>query len=331
MSKKVIDQELRSEISEISGIKDDETLDKVITACLNFKSTRALDTKNNIGVLAKIAENLNLIVKVSNYGMYTDLNEDYVLLLKCYKKYHKILKNELRSDFDIDDPVWMKCKHLTELELYFRDYSSYNTDLMRFEESKYQNIEALNIEHGTKSPKIPDEISSVITTAKSNISNFISSNIDKGHQYLNDFRYLIYRPEYYKLSLNDYDEICLNGIPIPSPKTQLDSIPNKMIRTIFNKDNAYNYFEFDVVSEKSFAGFFSHLKLDKDYQRAFFPNSRLSANKIYFRPKVMRDEIDDPAILARFDKFLEESGAPATRIERECNQNTEIDLSDIPF
>ncbi|MBF1003177.1 MAG: hypothetical protein HXK93_02830 [Candidatus Nanogingivalaceae bacterium] len=325
--------ELIRKISEISNIADEEIINNIISTCLTYRKKYVQNIKNDIGVLAKIAEKLFLIIDTSDYGTYDSLNTNYVILSNYYTQYHNELKSILKSDFSIKTPVWMKCNHLLALQNYFKDYNSYNFDYDLFmkEKSIFKDIVSFNIIKGTENPKIPEKIDNLLKNTDVEVSNLISQRYNDDPNHFSKFKNIIYQPDYYELTVDIDNRICLNGIPISSRKPNALSNPDRMIDTMFKKENSNNYFSFDIKTERAFTAYFNEIGLTSEYRKIFFPNSKFKANKIFFKPFVKRDEILDKEILSKFDKFLKENGAPATIIPIEEKEEEILDLSDLPF
>lgn len=330
MDEKLSKEELSKKISEVSNINDPEIIDKVINLCLTYRHQRTLDIKNDIGVITKIAEMLFLIFKISQYGRHLELNENYILLANHYKNYHDALKLQITSSFDIEDPLWIKAGHLKAVEQYFYNSSIYHEDIILTEESILHDILRLNLIHGTTTPDTPQNIASLLEKTNQNISDFLHNKLSDPSErsYFKEFENLIYMPEYYELTLNIHNQICLNGAPISSTKTQSFSNADKIIDTIFKNDNTGKFFSFNIKTNKTISSYFNHIGLVSEYRAVFFPNSRFSIDKIFFKSLVKRSEITDPQIIAKFDAFLKENNIPATKLPEDA---PELDLSDIPF
>ena len=87
-------------------------------------------------------------------------------------------------------------------------------------------------------------------------------------------------------------------------------IADKIIDTIFDKDNDNKFFSFNIATNKPLSSYFNHIGLTTEYRAVFFLNSKLSVNQIFFRSFVKRNEITDPEILIKFDSLLKKTISP---------------------
>lgn len=330
------DKDVKTELMQLLGIKNEEDVDKVLAYTKELKNGKyqtASTSEANKSIEEKYAvdfanaKELNEILsKLVNIAYNSSKHSDSDI--EEADKHYILLSDELRNIYKGNPKlsaievtaIWQQHDFIKNQEHSINEY--YNFSGYEAEQEHIGRVNRLCVLSGSKKPKYTSTIKKIVTKAKKLIQK---ENDDKDNGTRQADGYI---PEYV-ISRKGRTLYLNNVLYIKTPQNV--GAPIALVEQMFENEGKLFKPDFGKNYTRSISSVIADVGFEKELKKIFF-STISSSEGIIFRNNVSRQVVDEEKInTKKLDAELRKKGAEIRKFESEIRDDTPIDLSDIPF